>query len=84
MGIRYSLYLNIFIDWRALDGEECICILRKDNILSWQMYKQSKQGGQASSKALETLEGCKCRWTWSMQEVFKYWARCKNYLQGTG
>lgn len=31
--------------------------LREDNILSWQMYKQSKLQGHASCTSLETQEG---------------------------
>jgi hypothetical protein len=29
MGIRYSLYLDVFIDWRASGGEQRICIFKE-------------------------------------------------------
>lgn len=54
MGIRYSLYLNLFVDWRALYCGGTFAFLREDNILFWQMHKQSRLQGHAS---LETQAG---------------------------
>lgn len=82
MGIRYSLTSVYLLTGELWMWRSAFAFLRKDNILSWQMYKQSKQQGQASSMALETQEGRKRSRTWSMQEVFHYWTRCENYCQG--